>query len=146
MRWWTSGLYRRRTLEPRCVSVAWRSSQKCLRVLLLVLKSQRLVVAVVSGGAFVSAFWQQLPRLDVSILSLATAVPFFALPFTVIACADIIRHFYQLVMRSLEISVLRRGRGSLANPLAATVIVPMAMVSMFLGALFPDNVAATMWL
>ena len=229
----------------------------------------RLVAAVVSGGAFVAAFGQWLPRLDIPILDLAMAVPLFAIPFTVVACAGVTHafnlidglnglssfvsigvamslmaicaqvglwahfqapglllaavagflvvnfpfgrvflgdggayvvghilvwtsvsivwnapdvsafailliffwpiadtllavwrrtvrgadmtrpdrlHFHQLVMRGLEIAVLGRGRRSLANPLAATVIVPMAIVPMFLGALFYDNVAATAWL
>ena len=52
-------------------------------------------------------------------------------------------HFHQLVMRGLEISVLGRGRRDIANPLAAAMIVPMALAPMFAGVLFYDNVTAT---
>ena len=55
-------------------------------------------------------------------------------------------HFHQLAMRGLEISVLGRGRRHIANPLAAAMIVPMALAPMFAGVLFYDNVAATAWL
>lgn len=229
----------------------------------------RLLAAVVSGAAFVVAFGQWLPRLDIPIVDRGMAVPAVAIPFTVLACAGVTHafnlidglnglssfvsmgvcaalmsicaqvglaahfqalglllaalagflvvnfpfgrvfmgdggayvvghilvwtsvsivwnspdvsafailliffwpiadtllaiwrrtvrgtdmtrpdrlHFHQLVMRGLEISVLGRGRRHIANPLAAAMIVPMALSPMFAGVLFYDNVAATAWL
>ncbi|MBF9020239.1 UDP-phosphate N-acetylglucosaminyl 1-phosphate transferase [Rhodobacterales bacterium HKCCA1058] len=52
-------------------------------------------------------------------------------------------HFHQLAMRSLEISLLGRRRRHIANPLAAAMIVPMALAPMFVGVLFYDDVAVT---
>lgn len=50
--------------------------------------------------------------------------------------------FHQLAMRGLGNSVLGRGRRHIASPLAATLIVPMALAPMFAGVLFYNNVAA----
>ena len=229
----------------------------------------RLLAAVVSGTAFVVAFEQWLPRLDIPIVDLGMAMPMIAIPFTVLACAGVTHafnlidglnglsafvsmgvcvslmvicaqvglfahfqalglllaalsgflivnfpfgrvflgdggayvvghmlvwtsvsivwnspqvsafailliffwpiadtllaiwrrtlrgsdmtrpdrlHFHQLVMRGLEISMLGRGRRHIANPLAAAMIVPMALAPMFAGVLFYDDVTVTVWL
>lgn len=231
--------------------------------------SVRLLAAVVSGTAFVVAFGQWLPRLDIPIVDLWVAMPIIAIPFTVLACAGVTHafnlidglngfssfvsmgvcvslmticaqvglsahfqalglllaalsgffvvnfpfgrvflgdggayvvrhilvwtsvsivwnspdmsafailliffwpiadtllaiwrrtlrgadmtrpdrlHFHQLAMRGLEISILGRSRRNIANPLAAAMIVLMALAPMFAGVVFSDDVMATSWL
>lgn len=53
----------------------------------------RLLAAVLSGAAFVAAFGQWLPRLDIPIVDLGMSVPIIAIPFTVLACAGVAHAF-----------------------------------------------------
>ena len=48
-------------------------------------------------------------------------------------------HFHQVVMRSLEISVLGRGRRKYANPLATITLFPFIALPPLLAVLFADN-------
>lgn len=56
----------------------------------------RLLAAILSGAAFVVAFGQWLPRLDIPIVDSWMAVPAIAIPFTVLACAGV-THAFNLI-------------------------------------------------
>jgi UDP-N-acetylmuramyl pentapeptide phosphotransferase/UDP-N-acetylglucosamine-1-phosphate transferase len=56
----------------------------------------RLLAALVSGVAFVVAFGQWLPRLDIPIVDTGMAMPLIGIPFTVLACAGV-THAFNLI-------------------------------------------------
>jgi UDP-N-acetylmuramyl pentapeptide phosphotransferase/UDP-N-acetylglucosamine-1-phosphate transferase len=52
-------------------------------------------------------------------------------------------HFHQLVMRAIEISYIGRARRSLSNPLATTIILPLALAPMGVATLYWNSVGIT---
>lgn len=53
----------------------------------------RFLAAVFSGVLFVTVFGQWLPRLNIPFVDFAMTLPYFAIPFTVIACAGVTHAF-----------------------------------------------------
>ena len=54
-------------------------------------------------------------------------------------------HFHQLAMRFLEIRYFGRDIRHVVNPLSTLVLAPLISVPQFLGVIFWDNFAATVW-
>ena len=54
-------------------------------------------------------------------------------------------HFHQLTMRYLEIRFFGRGRRAIVNPISTLILIPMISMPQFLGVLFWDDFAATVW-